>query len=50
MYVVVEIDKYGSMEIAVFDTQAEAEKLIEKLSGGLPHRYKVVVRSPIQLK
>lgn len=50
MYVVVETDKYGSMDIAVFETQEEAQKLIDKLSGGLPHRYKILVKSPIQLK
>ncbi len=45
MYLVVETDRYGTLEVAAFETVEEAESLIKKLSFGLPHKYAVVVKS-----
>lgn len=50
MYVVAEIDSMGTLELAVFDTVQEAERLIRKLSFGGVNKYKVLVRSPLQYK
>lgn len=47
MYLVVETDRYGTLEVAAFETVTEAESLIKKLSFGLPHRYSIAVKSPI---
>lgn len=49
MYVVVETDRYGTLEIATFDTVNEAEVLIRKLAHGMPHRYVIAVKSPVSL-
>ena len=50
MYLVVERDRYGTLEIAMFETIDEAQRFIELLSKGRPNNYSIVVRSPLKLK
>lgn len=50
MYLVVEQDRYGTLEIAIFDTVEGAQKFIDVISRGYPNHYKIVVRSPIKIK
>ncbi len=50
MYVVVEIDKYGTLEIAIFESITDAQKLIEKLTFRGANKYKIFIRSPFKFK
>lgn len=49
MYVVVETDKYGTLEIAIFESIKDAQKLIEKLTFRGENKYRISVRRTSKL-